>query len=236
MNSLAIIPARAGSTRLINKNIYPLLDKPLIRWITEAVISSELFSKILISTDSDDIFAAVKDLPVERHIRDSVFATTESTVLEAVLNIMETSKEAFDVVGYFLPTCPFISAKDICKGMSMLNEDTAGCGDVDSVVSMTLMAQTVQLACVMHDDYVMPIFDNLECGMTNSKFIKQYYKPSGAFYLGKWDHILATRNFFKGKVKGVKIPINRSIDINTLEDILYAQAQVAHDNMRVKKL
>ena len=232
MNSLAIIPARAGSTRLINKNIYPLLGKPLIRWITEAVVSTSLFDKILISTDSDDIFAAVEDLPVERHIRDVRFATTESTVLEAVLNIMETSKEPFDTVGYFLPTCPFISADDISEGIHMLNADSS----VDSVVSMTPMAQTIQLACIMHDDHVMPIYDNLECGMTNSKFIKQYYKPSGAFYLGKWNHVLAKRNFFKGKVKGVKIPLNRSIDINTLEDILYAEAQIAHDNMRIEEL
>ena len=69
MTSLAVIPARAGSTRLKNKNIYPLGGKPLIRWTVEAVLNSGVFDKVVISTDGDHIFDAVKDLPVERHIR-----------------------------------------------------------------------------------------------------------------------------------------------------------------------
>ena len=69
----------------------------------------------------------------------------------------------------------------------------------------------------------MPIFDNLEAGLTNSKFIKKYYKPSGAFYMGKWDKIIEYGNFFKGNVKGVIIPPERSVDINNLQDVKYAE-------------
>ena len=66
---LAVVPARAGSTRLKDKNIYLLAGKPLIRWSVEAIVKSECYDKILISTDSDAIFDAVADLPVERHKR-----------------------------------------------------------------------------------------------------------------------------------------------------------------------
>jgi len=88
---------------------------------------------------------------------------------------------------------------------------------------MTQIPETIQLACVMSGDNVLPIFDNLECGLTNSKFIKKYYKPSGAFYMGWWDTLKQTQNFFKGNVRGVIIPPERSVDINTLEDIKYAE-------------
>ena len=53
---VAVIPARAGSTRLKNKNIYPLGGKPLIRWTVEAVVESGVFDKIVVSTDGDDIY------------------------------------------------------------------------------------------------------------------------------------------------------------------------------------
>ena len=96
--------------------------------------------------------------------------------------------------------------------------------DADFVVSMTQIPETIQLACVMNGNSVLPIFDNLECGLTNSKFIKHYYKPSGAFYMGGWDLLLKNKNFFKGNVKGVVIPPERSIDINTLQDIKYAES------------
>ena len=52
---IAVIPARGGSTRLKNKNMYPLNGIPLIRWITETVINSQGFDKVIVSTD-DDIY------------------------------------------------------------------------------------------------------------------------------------------------------------------------------------
>ena len=95
---------------------------------------------------------------------------------------------------------------------------------VDSVISMTQIPETIQLACVMKDGWVLPIFDNLECGLTNSKFIKKYYEPSGAFYMSRWNNLKRVRNFFKGNVKGVLIPPERSVDINTIGDVKYMES------------
>ena len=217
MTRLAVIPARGGSTRLKGKNVYPLAGKPLIRWMVEAVIDSGCFDQIIVSTDSDTIFQAVKDLPVSRHRRPSEHATVKATALNAMINLMESIDKPFDEFAYFLPTCPFVSPDDISKGVDLLSQV------VDFVVSMTQIPETLQLACLMKDGWVMPVFDNLECGLTNSKFIKKYYKPSGAFYMRKWNKILENKNFFKGNVKGVMVPPERSVDINTLEDISYAE-------------
>jgi CMP-N-acetylneuraminic acid synthetase len=217
MKRLAVIPARGGSTRLKDKNIYPLAGRPLIRWITSAVVDAGVFDKILISTDSDEIYATVADLPVSRHRRPDIHATVKATALNAMLDLMGTAEETYDVFAYFLPTCPFVSPADIQTGVKELSRD------VDTVVSMTQIPETLQLACVMKDGWVLPLYDNLEQGLTNSKFIKKYYKPSGAFYMGWWDQVLNYKNFFKGNVKGVLIPPERSVDINTLEDIQYAE-------------
>ena len=228
MKNLAVIPARGGSTRLKDKNIYPLNGKPLIRWITEAVVDSECFDKVLISTDDDRIFDAVSDLKVIRHSRPKHHATVEATVLDAMMDLMEElerfeyatdSYQDYEIFSYFLPTCPFVDSRDIRKGVSLLSNGLA-----DSVVSMTQVPETIQLACLMSGDSVLPVFDNLECGLTNSKFIKKYFKPSGAFYMGWWESLKLNKNFFKGDVKGVVIPPERSVDINTIEDIKYAES------------
>jgi CMP-N-acetylneuraminic acid synthetase len=42
MKILGIIPARAGSKGIKNKNIYPLCGKPLIEWTLEACDKSSL--------------------------------------------------------------------------------------------------------------------------------------------------------------------------------------------------
>jgi len=223
--ALAVIPARGGSTRLKNKNIHPLGGKPLIRWSVEAIVASGCFDKVLVSTDSDEIFDAVADLPVQRHCRPDHLATTKATVLDAMLNLMqEYDNKGYKYLSYFLPTCPFISERDIIKGASLLNCETE---ETEFVVSMTEFTETIQLACQMSGDYVLPVFDNLEQGITNSKFIKKYYKPSGAFYMGKWDAILEKKNFFKGNVRGIIIPESRSVDINNIYDIKYAESILA---------
>ncbi len=228
MKKVAVIPARGGSTRLKDKNIHPLGDKPLIRWMTEAVVESESFDSIIISTDSDQIFDAVSDLPVERHERPEAHATTKATVLDAMIQLMKTCPKELmggdDIFSYFLPTCPFVSKDDIKKGIKKLSGK-----NIDSVISMTELQDTLQLACQMSGDKVLPVLDNLECGLTNSKFIKKYYKPSGAFYMSKWDHLIENRNFFKGNVKGVLIPKERSIDINDKYDILFAESILRGD-------
>ena len=218
MSNLAVIPARGGSTRLKNKNITPLLGKPLIRWITSAVLESGCFDKVIISTDCDKIYDAVADLDVERHIRPEHHATVSATVLDAMMDLMD-EVETYNTFSYFLPTCPFISPDDILKGMEKLEQRQC-----DTVISMTQISETVQLACLMSEDNVLPVFDNLEWGITNSKFIKKYYKPSGAFYMGLWNHLKESRNFFNGRTKGVIIPLSRSVDINTIEDIKYAES------------
>jgi len=216
---MAVIPARAGSTRLKDKNIHPLGGKPLIRWTVEAVLGSGCFDKVIISTDSDAIFAAVSDLDVVRHNRPAEHATVKATALNAMLNLME-DEDKHDIFAYFLPTCPFVSSEDIKSGVNMLTED------IDSVVSMTQYSDPIQLACIMKGNNVVPVFDNLTSGLTNSKFIQKYHKPSGAFYMSWWDNLVKNRNFFKGNIKGVIIPLGRSIDIDTSSDIFYAESML----------
>ena len=183
---IAVIPARGGSTRLKNKNIFSLDGKPLIRWITEAVIRSESFDKIVISTDDDKIFNAVSDLDVVRHIRPANHATTKATALNAMLNLMQDEEK--------------------------------------HVVSITEMPEPIQKACLVKNDWVIPVFDNLTAGLTNSKFIQKYHTPTGAFYISWWDKLLKNKNFFKGQVKGVIIPKHRSVDIDDIVDIKTAEA------------
>ena len=95
--------------------------------------------------------------------------------------------------------------------------------DVDSVVSITEITECIQKACLVKNNWLLPVFDNLEFGLTNSKFVKKYFKPSGAFYISTWDNILTQRNFYKGNVKGALLPTERAVDINTIEDFNYAE-------------
>lgn len=64
MKIIAIIPARGGSKRLKNKNVYPLLGKPLIRWTIDAAKQSKLIQDIYVTTDDKNIKDICKDCKI----------------------------------------------------------------------------------------------------------------------------------------------------------------------------
>ena len=53
--NIAIIPARSGSKRVPKKNIIPFNGKPMIAHTIEAALESGIFSRVIVSTDSEEI-------------------------------------------------------------------------------------------------------------------------------------------------------------------------------------
>ena len=54
MRVLCTICARQGSKGVPNKNVKEILGKPLIAFSIEQALESNLFDKIVVSTDSDE--------------------------------------------------------------------------------------------------------------------------------------------------------------------------------------
>ena len=85
MNSIAILPARSGSKRIKNKNIIDFCGKPIIAYALEAASKSQLFDKIHVSTDSDEIKNIIGSLgyPIEfmrpSELSDDIVGTIEET-------------------------------------------------------------------------------------------------------------------------------------------------------------
>ena len=52
---IAIIPARAGSKRIKNKNIIDIFGKPMIQRTIEILLKSKIFDMIIVSSDSKKI-------------------------------------------------------------------------------------------------------------------------------------------------------------------------------------
>ena len=51
---VALIPARAGSKRVVGKNIRPLAGHPVIAYTIAAALQSGIFSAVIVSTDSEE--------------------------------------------------------------------------------------------------------------------------------------------------------------------------------------
>lgn len=52
---LAVIPARLGSSRLARKPLHPILGKPLLQWVWERVEPMEIFHRVVVATESEEV-------------------------------------------------------------------------------------------------------------------------------------------------------------------------------------
>ena len=88
--TVAILPARAGSKRIPQKNIRPFCGKPMIAWPIEIAAASRLFDRIVVSTDDSAVAALAVELGAEvpfvrpAHLSDD-HASTDAVVLHAVV-------------------------------------------------------------------------------------------------------------------------------------------------------
>ena len=117
MDVLAIITARGGSKRLPGKNIRMLHGKPLIAWTIEAARNC---SRVVVTTDSEEIGDISLKLGAEVVWRPDRLATDDSKSMDVVLH-------AIDVIEWegrtmlLQPTSPLRTSEDIENAMLMMD-------------------------------------------------------------------------------------------------------------------
>ena len=60
---LGLIPARAGSKGVPDKNLRPLAGRTLLDYVAEAARASRRLDRLVLSTDSDTLFTCVRETP-----------------------------------------------------------------------------------------------------------------------------------------------------------------------------
>lgn len=108
---LALIPARGGSKGIPRKNIRNFAGYPLIAWSIAAGLQSELVTRVLVSTDDEEIAGVAREFGAQTpFLRPRELAqdnTTDLPVFEHALGWLK-EKEGYlpDVVVQLRPTSP----------------------------------------------------------------------------------------------------------------------------------
>lgn len=111
-NILALIPARGGSKGIPRKNIKSFAGYPLIAWSIAAAKQSKLVTRIIVSTDDEEIAAVAREWGAETpFLRPGELAqdkTTDLPVFEHALKWLEDVEEYHpDILVQLRPTSPF---------------------------------------------------------------------------------------------------------------------------------
>lgn len=108
---LALIPARGGSKGIPRKNIKPFAGYPLIAWSIAAGLQANSVSRVIVSTDDEEIAAVARqygaDVPFLRPAELAQDRTTDLPVFEHALKWLE-EHEGYkpEIVVQLRPTSP----------------------------------------------------------------------------------------------------------------------------------
>lgn len=86
-----IIPARYGSSRLEGKPLKKVLDKTIIQWVYEKAQQSKYADMIIVATDDERIFNAVKDFGGNVEMTSSEHKCGSDRIKEVVMRHPEIS-------------------------------------------------------------------------------------------------------------------------------------------------
>lgn len=225
---IAVIPARGGSKRLPGKNIRQLGDKPLIAWSIEAAKTSKYIDRVIISTDCEDIANIAQlyggDVPF---LRPQELSGDTASSNGVILHALEHIDESFDYVVLLQPTSPLRKAEDIDILLESFDEKTEG------VVSVCPCEHSPLWANTLPDDMTMGNFFPESVIGKRSQDLPDYYRLNGSIYAFKVDSFVENNGiFYSDKVKAYNMPVERSVDIDTIVDFHIAEVLLEHmDNL-----
>ena len=219
---LAIIPARGGSKGIPDKNIREFAGKPLIAHTIASAKGSQRISRIIVSTDSEQIAGIAKEYGAEvPFLRPPELAQDKSPVSEAVLHLLAELKvrEQYEpeYIVLLQPTSPLRNSDDIDGALTLLEKRGA-----DSVVTVT---ETEPLVYTRSPEgELCLISDEAFLSSTNRQELNRTYKLDGSMvYAVTTRSFLKTKSFLGGKLYGYVIPRWRAVDLDEPQDFLVGE-------------
>lgn len=224
MRAIAFIFARGGSKGLPGKNIRPLCGKPLIAWSIEHALAVPRIARVIVSTDSEEIAAVARDYGAEvPFIRPADLARDESPEWLAWRHALEfvRSEESRlpDAMVSVPATAPLRSPEDIERCLDLFAE-----GDSDVVITVSASHRSPYFNMVReYDNGTVGLVIPPATSIARRQDVPEVFDMATVAYVARPEFVLERNAVFEGRVKAVKLPPERAIDIDTLYDFRLAE-------------
>ncbi|MBU1741304.1 MAG: acylneuraminate cytidylyltransferase family protein [Proteobacteria bacterium] len=229
---LVIIPARGGSKGLPGKNVRPLGGVPLIGHSIRAALGADRVSRVVVSTDDDEIARVSIELGAEVPFRrPPELAGDDSMVMDAYLytvdRLAEETGAAIEAFCALLPTAPLRTTADIDAAIDLFRSRRA-----DSVISVTEAPVPPAWYRRIDDRGVLVDYFRDSDAISNRQEHEQTYVPNGAIYIFRTEVLRSTRQYYTDRTHPYVMPRERSADIDDELDFAWAELLLARPSER----
>lgn len=208
MKILAVIPARAGSKGIPNKNIRFLNGRPLVAYAIENAKRSKLITDIVVTTDSPEVKIIAKQMGVSCRERPTALCG-DAITLDAVIYDAAQAFDA-DYIVTLQPTSPTLKVETLDAAISYCIQE-----ELDTLISAI---NHPHLAWTEEDGVKKPTYQERR----NRQYLPPYYSETGAFLITKRSAMKVSSRIGT-KVDVYEVPPQEAIDIDTFEDLRCAE-------------
>ncbi len=228
--AVALIPARGGSKSIPRKNIMPVGGKPLLVWSIEAAKGCPFISRIIVSSDDDEILSVAKQYGAEAHKRPAELsddtARSEPVVTHALLHLREEGAPPTFMV-YLQPTSPLRTSAHLTLAFEELLQSGA-----DGLISLVPYDKRALKTFFRDENGLLRGAAGNDFPFMNRQALPDVYLSNGAVYIVRSETFLQEPTFFPPKTTSIVMTKEESVDIDSLEDVKRVEEILAIRNIR----
>ena len=180
LNWVAIVPARAGSKRLPNKNLLKLGHYSLVEIIVKKAVKSGIFKKVLISSDSLKIIEKAQNCGAEAigGLRKKELSEDHTTTIDVIEDLLGM-KELSSVDGFTILQCtsPFTSLKTIVEVTKKAQVSKSSCLSISKIEHTYL-----EWLLTKKGNLIQSLVEKNSSSNTRSQDATAVYTPTGNAY------------------------------------------------------
>ena len=224
MDWISIIPVRAGSKGLVNKNIRFIRGKQLYRYTVDFALNAGT-QQVYISTDIKEILSAPYEKNITISERNSALCQDETEMSAVILDFLnhgEGKKISGDQTIVLLQaTSPLRRKLDLVKALELFSKSKI----TDLMIAVTQAENNALKYGFVVNGSFKHISEPSLC-FKNRQDLPKLFKPTGAFYIFKAGWFRTNKSFATNATSAYEIPNEHSLDIDSLEDAEHFQAIV----------
>tara|TARA_Y100001934_G_C12370469_1_gene785979 strand:+ start:1941 stop:2630 length:690 start_codon:yes stop_codon:yes gene_type:complete len=216
---LFVVPARAGSKGIVNKNIKMVKGIPLIEYTLKSLETFDRSNvKVVVSSDSEEILSISEKYDVDLALRPAHLSTDNAKTLDLVLYILdeyEKRNSVFSNVMILQPTSPLRSKEDIESSMKSFEKFHGS-----SLISVYELKGIKETYLYKHksENSVIPLSGKHDKGLPRQTEGNLFVR-NGAIYISEVDMIRKHKKIISNNPIIYQMPKSRSINIDSLEDL-----------------
>ncbi len=224
MKKLVIIPARGGSKGIPKKNLHELAGKPLITWSIEAALNSKLLDAIVVSSDNKEILEFSKQYEKLTCIDRLDDLAKDVSPIEPVIRYVLDELSADDIYEYLVllqPTSPLRTNNDIDDAIRTIKDS-----DATSLISVIQPVLHPLKSFVKDEKGYLKGLVNIQFPSMPQQELPETYQPNVAICIVEVKEFLKNNIFFTDKTIAYIMSSNKSIDVDSLDDVKKIENQL----------